>query len=486
MFWRNSTSGLKQINFNDQFSPEMTNDTADSPEHQAPGVVELREDVPLKAGVEGSGGVWGGGSCVRGPKLIVAAFAALSAAITLALLTQIYYGDYEIVPHGATSSSVAACSRAGTDALKDGGFALDAAVAAALCLAVTAPHRTSMDASGSMLYWEYRQSRTQQPSLIEWGGSATQSDAHRPPRLVAALAALHAQLGVLPWSRLVQPAIELAREGFPVSEGLAAVEGAAGMKVMVPGAMRSAPALADFLETLKKNTSAELSAAWNSASLLRKNLPRATTRSGVRVWAGGPGAGVALEAIETALQTTLSDPDQITLKVVNSLQQAAAAEGSDWPPAGVASGLAVIDRRDNYLALVTGLSMPFGNGALTGEGWAYDEPTAPLDLAPAFLTDDLVCGTRYVIGAESSAALAQAAVILATGGGAGGVEHGRLQIVRGGALGLEATRPEPLFGSPAPTINASLPYAAVNVVQQRGDSLLSHADSRGGGLASRF
>ncbi|CAH2988980.1 unnamed protein product [Chilo suppressalis] len=465
----------------------MTGDTAsDSPEHQPPGVVELREDIPLKAGVGMSGGMWGGGGCARGPKLIVAAFAVLSAAITLALLTQIYYGDYEVVPHGAASSSVAACSRAGTDALKAGGFALDAAVAAALCLAVAAPHRTSMDASGSMLYWEYRQSRTQQPTLIEWGGSMSKTLTPRPPRLVAAMAALHSQLGVLPWSRLLQPAIDIARVGFPVSEGLAAVEGAAASTVIVPGTLRSAHALADFLESLQHNTSSELSAAWGSESLLRKSSVQPTTAGETRVWAGGAGATVALQALVSALESPLTKPDQESLKVVKSLQLSAAAAGSEWPPTGVASGLAVVDRRDNYLALVTGLSVPFGNGALTGEGWAYDDPTAPLDLAPALLTDDQICGTRYIVGAESSAALAQAALVLATGGGAGGVERARFDILRGGALALEASRPEPLLPSLVPTVNASLPYAAVNVVQQRGDALLSHADSRGGGLASRF
>lgn len=58
-------------------------------------MVELREDVPLKAGA-GAGPHAGGACCAGGPRLILLAFAVLSAAITLALLTQIYYGDYEV------------------------------------------------------------------------------------------------------------------------------------------------------------------------------------------------------------------------------------------------------------------------------------------------------------------------------------------------------------------------------------------------------
>lgn len=61
----------------------------------------------------------------------------------------------QVVPHGSVSSSAAACSRAGTDALKAGGRAIDAAAAAALCLAVLAPHRTSLDAYDKNRFYVY-------------------------------------------------------------------------------------------------------------------------------------------------------------------------------------------------------------------------------------------------------------------------------------------------------------------------------------------
>jgi gamma-glutamyltranspeptidase len=67
-----------------------------------------------------------------------------------------------------------------------------------------------------MIYWEYRQSRTQQPQAVQWGGPEAETEVAEeagPPRLVAALAALHARLGLLPWPRLLQPAINLARYG---------------------------------------------------------------------------------------------------------------------------------------------------------------------------------------------------------------------------------------------------------------------------------
>lgn len=102
----------------------------------------------------------------------------------------------------------------------------------------------------------------------------------------------------------------------------------------------------------------------------------------------------------------------------------------------------------------------------------------------------LSIGTRYVVGAESSAALAQGAAALLTAGiGAGAVERARVSVYAGGVLAIEATRDPPAglpVALPMPLVNSTLPYAAVNVVQQKADALLSHADSRGGGLASRF
>lgn len=69
------------------------------------------------------------------------------------------------------------------------------------------------------------------------------------------------------------------------------------------------------------------------------------------------------------------------------------------------------------------------------------------------------------------------------------VESARVAIEVNGSLALEPDRvlpPAALAALTGPPLNATLPLAALNLVQQKGDELLSHADSRGGGLASRF
>ncbi|XP_038207181.1 glutathione hydrolase 6-like isoform X2 [Zerene cesonia] len=373
--------------------------------------------------------------------------------------------------------------------MRDGGGAIDAAIASSLCLAVVAPHRTSLDASGSLLFWEYRKSPTEQPTLIEWGG--IQNTSLSPaPRLIVAMAALHKTYGVMPWSKLLKPAIDLASTGYNVSTGLSIAAASQAEPGYITGSIRKEPLLASYLQLLQHNTSTELCATW-PCEVLAPTTRAAVLAGPWRVWTGSAGAMAA-----TALAAAL-DPAPLTAldgfqRVVASLQAQATAAAGSWP-SGVASGLAVIDPLDTYVALVTGLSVGFGSGNMTGDGWKQDTPPTPLDLAPAILVDEFVCGTRYVMGAESLSALAEgagAALIEGPLNIVDAVESARVAVGAGGTLALEPDRLLPpaalatlLNGIP---LNATLPLAALNLVQQRGDELLSHADSRGGGLASRF
>ncbi|XP_068621206.1 glutathione hydrolase 6-like [Battus philenor] len=379
-------------------------------DHPPTGAVELREDVPLAGAAAGAGGA----RRCAGPRLIAAAFAALSAAITLALLTQIYYGDYEVVPHGSVSSSVAACSEGGARLLRAGGGALDAAVAAALCLAAARPGPAALNASGSVLYWEYRTAHGADPTLAEWDAAGIEAAGEEtgPPQLLGALVALHARFGVLPWALVLQPAIDLAE--------LAAAGGEAGGNAESSAAAR---ALSAQLRAVQHNTSTEVCAAWRCAALVRVSAAQRVASGAWRAYAGGAaaGAGPAREALRRAL----------------------AGDAAPEPPARPAQGsaLAVVDTRGTYVALATG----------AGEAGALP------DYAPAIIVDEHICGTRYVVGAASRGALLQTAAAL----------------VRGAAPAdaVEAARADP---------------APVNLVRQRGDALLSHADSRAGGLAARF
>ncbi|CAK1544262.1 unnamed protein product [Leptosia nina] len=435
------------------------------------GVVELREDVPLKQYHTSPGGL-----CAGGPRVIIGAFATLTLAITIALITQIYYGDYQVVPHGSVSSSSAECSSVGTNIIRAGGRAIDASIATSFCLAVVAPHRTSLDA---------------QPTLVEWSGNHNSLDTNPVPRLVLGLAAIHDTYGTLPWPTLLQPAIDLARNGFNVSAGLAIASSSLFIPGYVAGALRTEPILADYLQSLQQNTSAELCAAWLCESLVISSSVGTVKAGTWRIWAGSSGARAAI-ALSSAFEPLPLSSLEALQRVVANLQSQAISAAETWP-SGVSSGLAVVDPQDTYVALVTGLTVAFGSGKEMPDGWRQDIPAAPLDLAPAILVDEFVCGTRYIMGAESLSALAQGVATAFMDGPLNiveAVESARVVVEAGGSLAIEPNRILPLAvlsalfkGLPG---NATLPLAALNMVQQRSDELLSHADSRGGGLASRF
>jgi gamma-glutamyltranspeptidase / glutathione hydrolase len=141
--------------------------------------------------------------------------------------------------HGMVISQNAIASQVGVDVMKDGGNAIDAAVATAFALAVTHPTAGNIGGGGFIVY----RPRTGEPETYDFREMAPRSatpemwldakgqysyDQHHlshlsvgVPGTVAGLHDAWKEHGSLPWERLLEPAIRLAREGFPVTDGLA-------------------------------------------------------------------------------------------------------------------------------------------------------------------------------------------------------------------------------------------------------------------------
>ncbi len=136
-------------------------------------------------------------------------------------------------PRGMVASPHALASAAGVDALRNGGSAVDAAVAAASSLAVLYPHMCSI---GGDAFWLIYDARTRQVSYLDGGGRAAAAATLErfagkteipfrglapatltTPGAVASFCEAHARHGRLPFARLFQDAIYYAAEGFPVS-----------------------------------------------------------------------------------------------------------------------------------------------------------------------------------------------------------------------------------------------------------------------------
>ncbi|MGC5614976.1 gamma-glutamyltransferase family protein [Georgenia sp. Z1491] len=117
-----------------------------------------------------------------------------------------------------------AAVEAGTEVLADGGSAVDAAIATAFAVSVVEPFASGVGGGGATLVvptvgdeepqaYDYREV-VPDDGVVPPGGTGV-------PGFVAGMAELHADHGRLEWSRLLEPAIELASDGHPVSEVLA-------------------------------------------------------------------------------------------------------------------------------------------------------------------------------------------------------------------------------------------------------------------------
>lgn len=141
--------------------------------------------------------------------------------------------------HFMVSSANTHASEAGREILRAGGSAVDAAIATQLVLGLVEPQSSGLGGGAFLLHWE---SRTR--DLKAYDGRETAPATARPdrflkdgapldfdkavnsglsigtPGVVRLMETVHKAHGRLPWSRLFEPAIRLANEGFEVSRRL--------------------------------------------------------------------------------------------------------------------------------------------------------------------------------------------------------------------------------------------------------------------------
>ena len=137
--------------------------------------------------------------------------------------------------NGIVTSSSRIASEVGVEIMKKGGNAVDAAVATAFAMAVTWPTAGNIGGGGFLVYhgadgeattFDFREkaplASTKTMYLDEDGNVRDNSNhdgilAVGVPGTVAGLELAHQRLGSLPWEDLLQPAIDLARDGMPIS-----------------------------------------------------------------------------------------------------------------------------------------------------------------------------------------------------------------------------------------------------------------------------
>src|SRR5436305_8044236 len=168
----------------------------------------------------------------------VAGFSALVLSST-ALCAQKDSAGMVVSNRGLVISSSSIASDVGASILRRGGYAVAAAVATALALAVTYPGAGNIGGGGFMVvrlkngtattidYRERAPLRSTPTMYLDASGkinrslTATGYLAPGVPGTVRGLALAHRKFGRLPWRDVVLPAAQLASSGFPLDSGLA-------------------------------------------------------------------------------------------------------------------------------------------------------------------------------------------------------------------------------------------------------------------------
>ncbi|XP_038051709.1 glutathione hydrolase 3-like isoform X1 [Patiria miniata] len=170
----------------------------------------------------------------EGLHVIIVMAVVVSLAITAAMVITILVGEPQVPPHGAVATGNQVCSDAGVSILQQGGSAVDAAIAAMLCIGVVNAQSSGIGGGGFMLILDaeaaaytgidFRETAPANARLNMFadnpGASLYSGLAVGIPGELHGMRQAWEKYGKLRWKQLFDPAIDFARNGFEVTANL--------------------------------------------------------------------------------------------------------------------------------------------------------------------------------------------------------------------------------------------------------------------------
>ncbi|KYM81752.1 tRNA-dihydrouridine synthase 4-like protein [Atta colombica] len=474
--------------------------------------------------------------CGNGLKVIVVCFIALTFAITTMLMLQILYT--KSIPqsslhsiHGAVATDYSNCSQIGTKILTRLGNAVDAAVAATICMAVVAPHKTGFGGGGYIIIYNYK--NYTHPIVIDFASNTTTGFfaevGIRLPAVLKGLEFAQRAYGNLPWRNVIEPTIELAREGFVISKDLADEVSKTDYEIFSTGPLNPG----DRLQLQELTKMLDIVAHYGAQALYNSTenyeiLQNTTLNDKLLQQLADYEPTVTMAESSILHRHTIYYPVhasfmQEVIKALENLSILAENASTIESQALVAqtlmsvslqssqslqyeekretyTGVMAMDWQDTYVSILTGLSSPFGHGNKM-DGFPFfldniDNDDLSMFIPIIFHHNEKLCGLRGVLGSNDVFLNGQILynLIVRALNVSAAIEYPRYYFAADGMVIENNQRHsmEVALQAQLDSIISSLSHddissiRSVNAIVKRKDSLSSHSDSRGNGIASRF
>ncbi|XP_051156544.1 glutathione hydrolase 6-like isoform X2 [Leptopilina boulardi] len=462
--------------------------------------------------------------------IICCCFFILTVAITAALILQLRYGDnipQGTIVHGAVASDYTNCSQIGTKILRKGGNSIDAAIAATICMTVVAPHITGLGGGGFMMIYNQRVQET--PVIVDFVKNTVDGQFGkantRIPGLLRALEIQQALRGKLSWQELIEPSIALARNGFIVSREFAneiskQTDYEKIFKPIYGGETFAMKNLANTLEIIAQHGADVIYNGSLSISITQKigtdeallndlanYKPQEYTANKIMLFEHT----IFYPPHENLLELSLRDLDKLHIQKINASTIETQKQVADTLINGNLisqdlnisqrkyTGVVAIDWQDTYVSIVTGLNKPLNLSLFLDIGFfldTVDDVDELMTLTPILFHDNVPnCGLSGSFNSDDPIVTGQILYnYLARGMNLSTtIESARYYLLPDGvtvepdstfAIDTAVTKNLNIINSSR--VNGNSILKSINMITKRGNTISSHSDSRGEGLASRF